>query len=157
MGGPDRIPSLIASFVAIGDGAAWDAVGLEPDQLAQSALDIRAYYEEAALALTDHVPAARQAESWFYRSTATEGSAPAGSIDHSRRRRTLPGLVRARPDGPTTTVTRGDRLWLWSCRHNMYERRNDGASPPPWIRRVLLDHSEVFNPPSQVGRASPDL
>lgn len=71
MGGPDRIPDLIASFVAIGDGAAWDAVGLEPGQLGQAALDIRAYYEEAAVALVDHVPAARQAESWFYRSTAT--------------------------------------------------------------------------------------
>ena len=32
---------------------------------------IRAYYEEAAVALVDHVPAARRAESWFYRSTAT--------------------------------------------------------------------------------------
>lgn len=71
MGGPDRIPDLIASFVSIVDGAAWDAVGLEPGQLGQAALDIRAYYEEAALALVDHVPAARQAESWFYRSTAT--------------------------------------------------------------------------------------
>jgi hypothetical protein len=71
MGGPDRIPDLIASFVAIGDGAAWDAVGLEPAQLGQAALDIRAYYEEAAVALVDHVPAARQAESWFYRTTAT--------------------------------------------------------------------------------------
>jgi hypothetical protein len=71
MGGPDRIPDLVASFVAIVDGAAWDGVGLEPAQLGQAALDIRAYYEEAALALVEHVPAARQAESWFYRSTAT--------------------------------------------------------------------------------------
>jgi hypothetical protein len=71
MGGPDRVPELVASFVAIVDGAAWDGVGLEPAQLGQAALDIRAYYEEAALALVEHVPAARQAESWFYRSTAT--------------------------------------------------------------------------------------
>ena len=40
-------------------------VGLEPAQLGQAALDIRAYYEEAALALAVHVPAARQAESWL--------------------------------------------------------------------------------------------
>jgi hypothetical protein len=29
-----------------------------------------AYYEEAALALVDHVPAARSAESWLYQKTA---------------------------------------------------------------------------------------
>ena len=71
LGGPDRVPELIASFVAIVEGAAWDSVGMEPAQLGQAALDIRAYYEEAALALVEHVPAARQAESWFYRSTMT--------------------------------------------------------------------------------------
>jgi hypothetical protein len=69
LGGADRIPELVAVFVAIVEGAAWDEVGLEPAQLGQAALDIRAYYEEAALALVEHVPAARQAESWFYRST----------------------------------------------------------------------------------------
>jgi hypothetical protein len=37
--------------------------------VAPAALDIRTYYEEAALALVDHVPAARQAESWLFRST----------------------------------------------------------------------------------------
>ena len=42
---------------------------MEPAQLGQAALDIRACYEEAALALVEYVPAARQAESWFYRST----------------------------------------------------------------------------------------
>jgi hypothetical protein len=71
LGGPDRVPDLIASFVDIVEGAAWDDVGMEPAQLGQAALDIRAYYEEAALALVEHVPAARQAESWFYRSTIT--------------------------------------------------------------------------------------
>ncbi len=30
---------------------------------------MRAYYEEAALALADHVPGARRAESWVYRQT----------------------------------------------------------------------------------------
>jgi hypothetical protein len=34
-----------------------------------AALDIRAYYEEAALSLVEHVPAARQAGSWLYRMT----------------------------------------------------------------------------------------
>ena len=71
LGGPDRVADLVASFVRIVDGTAWDAVGLEPAQLGQAALDIRAYYEEAALALAEHVPAARQAESWLYRTTHT--------------------------------------------------------------------------------------
>lgn len=71
LGGPDRVAELIGVFVRIVDGEAWDAVGLEAAQLGQAGLDIRAYYEEAAIALADHVPAARQAESWFYRETAT--------------------------------------------------------------------------------------
>ena len=71
LGGPDRVPDLVACFVAIAEGGAWDGAGLEPAQFGQAALDIRAYYEEAALALVEHVPAARQAESWFYRSTVT--------------------------------------------------------------------------------------
>lgn len=71
LGGPDRIVDLIDTFVRITEGASWDAVGFDAVQLGQAALDIRAYYEEAALALADHVPAARQAESWFYRVTAT--------------------------------------------------------------------------------------
>ena len=73
LGGADRVPELISCFVAIVGGAAWDQVGLEAAELGEAALDIRAYYEEAALALVDHVPAARQAESWFYRSTTTGG------------------------------------------------------------------------------------
>ncbi|MEO7369603.1 MAG: hypothetical protein ABI949_14460 [Ilumatobacteraceae bacterium] len=69
-GGPDQVAGLVDMFVRITAGTPWDAVDLEPIRLGQAALDIRAYYEEAALALADHVPAARQAESWFYRTTA---------------------------------------------------------------------------------------
>lgn len=32
--------------------------------------DISAYYQEAASALSDHVPEARAAETWFYKKTA---------------------------------------------------------------------------------------
>ena len=71
LGGADRVPLLIAAFADIAAGAQWDAVGLPPDQIGPAALDVRAYYEEAAIALADHVPAARQAESWLYRTTAT--------------------------------------------------------------------------------------
>lgn len=40
-----------------------------PADPAQTAMDVRAYYEEAAWALTDHVSAARQAETWFFQTT----------------------------------------------------------------------------------------
>ncbi len=69
LGGPDRVPELIQMLIEIGHGAAWESFGLEPVQIGQAGLDVRAYYEEAALALVDHVPAARQAESWFFRTT----------------------------------------------------------------------------------------
>jgi hypothetical protein len=44
LGGADRVPELIASFVAIVE-AAWDDMGMKPAHLRQAALDIRAYYE----------------------------------------------------------------------------------------------------------------
>lgn len=67
---PDGIPEAVRAFARIAQGETWDSVGL-PGAPSEVVLDIRAYYEEAALALADHVPAARSAESWFYRSTAT--------------------------------------------------------------------------------------
>jgi D-proline reductase (dithiol) PrdB len=66
--GVDGIPDAIAGFVRIADGTPWTEAGL-PGDPAAAAMDIRAYYEEAALGLADHVPAARAAESWLYRST----------------------------------------------------------------------------------------
>lgn len=71
LGAADRIAELVGVFVRIADGTPYDDAGLPTPQLGQAAMDIRAYFEEAAQALADHVPAARQAESWFYRSTAT--------------------------------------------------------------------------------------
>ncbi len=71
LGSADRIAELVGVFVRIADGTPYDDAGLAAPQLGQAAMDIRAYFEEAAQALADHVPAARQAESWFYRSTET--------------------------------------------------------------------------------------
>ena len=71
LGGAERIAELVGVFVRIVDGAPWDQVGLDASQIGQAALDIRAYYEEAALALVDHVPGARQAEAWIYQTTQT--------------------------------------------------------------------------------------
>lgn len=70
VGGADAIPDLVAAFARIAEGIAVDEAGL-PSDPHQAALDVRAYYEEAALALADHVPGARAAESWFFRETQT--------------------------------------------------------------------------------------
>src|SRR5918994_7127758 len=67
---PDGIPEAVAAFVRIADGVPWREAGL-PGDPAAVAMDIRAYYEEAAVALADHVPAARAAEPWLYRTTET--------------------------------------------------------------------------------------
>lgn len=71
VGDADRVTELIEVFVRVADGVSLDDCGLPPAQLGAAALDVRAYYEEAAMAIADHVPAARQAESWFYRTTET--------------------------------------------------------------------------------------
>jgi hypothetical protein len=64
------VADAVESFVRVADGDALESVGLAGPP-SEVVLDIRAYYEEAALALADHVPAARAAESWLYRTTAT--------------------------------------------------------------------------------------
>ena len=69
LGGADRIRSHVEVLVGIAEGESYETCGLAPGELAAAALDVRAYFEEAAVAIADHVPAARQAESWFYRST----------------------------------------------------------------------------------------
>ncbi|MGH7662220.1 MAG: hypothetical protein ACRENA_15040 [Vulcanimicrobiaceae bacterium] len=66
--GADGIPALLSSFLRVRDGVAPEEAGLPADPH-RCALDVRAYYEEAAMALADHVPAARTTESWFFRAT----------------------------------------------------------------------------------------
>ena len=66
----DRIPDAVAAFVRVTGGTPWPEAGF-PGDPAAVAMDIRAYYEEAAVALSDHVPAARRAESWLYQRTET--------------------------------------------------------------------------------------
>ncbi|MCP4908148.1 MAG: hypothetical protein GY910_24515 [bacterium] len=67
----DGIPEAIRAFVQVVEGVGWNEVeyvGGDPTTLL---MDIRAYYEEAALGLSDEVPAARATESWYYRKTST--------------------------------------------------------------------------------------
>lgn len=66
----DEIPAALAALARIAQGVPWTQVGL-PGDLPALLMDIRCYYEEAALALSDHVPEARTAESWLYRRTET--------------------------------------------------------------------------------------
>lgn len=65
---PEQIPQGIEAFLAIADGKPWKDVGL-PGHPLQWSRDITSYYEEAAAALSEHVPAARAAETWLYHHT----------------------------------------------------------------------------------------
>jgi D-proline reductase (dithiol) PrdB len=65
----DGIPEAIRPFVAVADGAAWNGVAYAGGEPTRVLMDIRAYYETAALGLSDHVPAARASESWYHRTT----------------------------------------------------------------------------------------
>ena len=67
-GDVETIPALLEAFLKIADGALPEDSGL-PSDPHRCALDVRAYYEEAALALADHVPQARATESWFFQQT----------------------------------------------------------------------------------------
>jgi hypothetical protein len=71
LGNADRVRELIEVLIRVADGVPLDECGLPAPQLGPAALDVRAYYEEAAIALAGYVPAARQAESWLYTSTET--------------------------------------------------------------------------------------
>lgn len=66
--GPAAVPDALASFARIAAGTPWTEAGLPADPV-QCSMDVRAYYEEAALALVDHVPAARASETWFFHTT----------------------------------------------------------------------------------------
>ena len=68
-GTADDIPDLIDVFIKIGDGIPLEQLDVPGGDHLAVAMDLRSYYEEAALSLSDHVPDARQAESWIYRST----------------------------------------------------------------------------------------
>jgi hypothetical protein len=65
----DGLPGAIRPFVAVVEGPPWNAVEYAGGRIGDLLLDIRAYYETAALGLSDHVPAARASESWYHRQT----------------------------------------------------------------------------------------
>ena len=66
----DRVPEALAALQRIADGAEWKSVQLPGKNTASVSLDIRAYYEEAALELADGpAPGPRGAEAWFFEKT----------------------------------------------------------------------------------------
>jgi hypothetical protein len=67
----DGIPEAIRPYVEVAAGKPWNEVEYPGGDPTTVLMDIRAYYEEAALGLSEQVPAARAAESWYYRKTAT--------------------------------------------------------------------------------------
>ena len=67
----DGIPDAIRAFVEVASGTPWNEVEYVGDDPTTLLMDIRTYYEEAALGLDDGVPAARATESWYYRKTST--------------------------------------------------------------------------------------
>ena len=69
VGGPNEIADLVGRMIRIADGASLADAGFDDDSVRAASQDVRAYYEEAALALADHVPAARQVETWIYHGT----------------------------------------------------------------------------------------
>ncbi len=83
----EAIPQVVEGLVAIAGGTVPDQVGL-PGGLTLCAADLRAYYEEAALALAEHVPAARQTEAWFF--THTEAGKLLLQVQSSLRRSGAP-------------------------------------------------------------------
>lgn len=71
LGPPEQIGDLVEKFVELAGGASLADVGFDDNAVRAAGQDVRAYYEEAALALAEHVPASRQIESWFYHHTQT--------------------------------------------------------------------------------------
>lgn len=65
----DELGETVGKLVAIGEGASIASVGFDDDSVRAAAHDIQAFYEEAGLAISDHVPAARQLETWLYEET----------------------------------------------------------------------------------------
>ena len=65
---PEQVPEIVTLFARIADGEDWTSVGLPGDPTKLGA-DIKNFYEEASLSLSESVPGARQAETWFVTQT----------------------------------------------------------------------------------------
>ncbi len=68
--GVDELEGAIEALLRVSDGMPWKQAGIPgiPSRVAQ---DIRAYYEMAALGLSDHIPSAWAGTNWFFNETET--------------------------------------------------------------------------------------
>jgi len=66
----DEVVSAIEAFVRIADGTPWNEAGV-PGIPPRVVMDIRGYYETAALGLTDHAPESWAGVRWFQNETET--------------------------------------------------------------------------------------
>lgn len=66
----DAVPDAVAAFTRVEQGTPWQDAGI-PGNPMRVAQDIRGYYQTAALALSEHTPAAWAGEKWFYDETET--------------------------------------------------------------------------------------
>jgi len=64
----DDIEEALSAFIRIAEGTPWGEAAL-PGMPPRVAQDIRAFYEMAALGLSDHIPSAWSGARWFYDST----------------------------------------------------------------------------------------
>ncbi|MCP4751877.1 MAG: hypothetical protein GY866_13360 [Proteobacteria bacterium] len=64
----DDIEEALSAFIRVADGVPWKEAGI-PGMPSRVAQDIRAFYEMAALGLSDHVPSAWSGSRWFFDST----------------------------------------------------------------------------------------
>ena len=76
---PGTVEAALFAFERVVAGMPWAEAEI-PDNPLTAALAIRSYYEQAAAGLSDHVPAARAAESWFAQTTAS------GALMHNAMR-----------------------------------------------------------------------
>jgi len=70
----DGVPGAIEAFVRVAEGTQWEQAGLpgvpgQPGIVSRLALDVRGYYEMAALGLTNHAPESWAGVRWFLAET----------------------------------------------------------------------------------------
>jgi len=64
----DNIEEALSAFIRVAEGVPWKKAGI-PGIPLRVVQDIRAFYEMAALGLSDHLPSAWSGARWFYDST----------------------------------------------------------------------------------------
>ena len=68
---PQQVPEAVEAFARIAGGTPFEKADIPGGDILAAAHDIRCYYEQAAMSLVDHVPAARQTQPWIFQVTET--------------------------------------------------------------------------------------